>query len=95
MGLENFGLGGSPDKTKSTVKKKPSSKKVKKSEEDELIEENAISQPDIKSSPTNSKRKQLKCTNGKCNFQRVLYKKDLLPEDYICSKCNSQMKLLK
>ncbi len=69
----------------------PSTTQIEEEEQSELKTE-----PRSGISPlVSSKKKNLKCTNGKCGYKRTLFKKELTPEDYICGKCGGQMKLVK
>jgi hypothetical protein len=106
MSLDKFGIGTPLKKTtkKSIKKSKSPNLKVEDEEKEEGnmgVEENQEEEEDriAESESANiggsSRRKELKCTNQKCGFKRILFKKELSEQDYICQRCGKTMKLSK
>lgn len=56
-------------------------------ESDEIPESGAILPPSRK-----YVKYQLKCSNKKCNYSRILMKANLTPADLICPKCKTEMR---
>ena len=107
MGLENFGIAGGPAKKSSKSAKKSSKTKATPKNEEDIDLESVNSEEISNESPTESseggtsslsmasKKKKLRCTKPKCGYTRTLFKRELEPNDYICTKCGGEMKLTK
>jgi len=63
-------------------------KKPKKSGTEPKITQNLETKVNFKIN-----RHHLVCSKAKCKYQKVIMKKELEPQDLICPKCKSKMKI--
>jgi predicted SprT family Zn-dependent metalloprotease len=95
MSLDKFGLGGVSKSSEKPVKKSSIKKKAKKTSETEDTAEESKVDSSIKPTTEGRKKYHLKCSSTKCTYDRVLNKKELNEDDYVCRKCGQKMKVTK
>ena len=95
MSLDKFGLGGVSKSSEKPAKKGSGKKKTKKTSETEDVAEESNVDLSIKPTTEGRKKYHLKCSSTKCTYDRVLNKKELSEDDYVCRKCGQKMKITK